>query len=386
MESQRIKNVDVNFFLPIEEVEPGAMEQIVATASHPHAYKQLAVMPDCHQGYGVTIGSVFATEGVIVPNAVGVDIGCGVAVAATGIRNTFDAAFWERFQTKLAETVPVGWRMFTEEQEWSQWEHPGFLDDQRVMHRAKLQLGTLGGGNHFLEVAQDGNGLIFFLVHSGSRHFGHTVATKYQQHAMSESPRDPVDLESLRDDSELGRLYLRDMSLASAYASTSRQRMIEDMWDTFWASQRDGHLIEMDGASWNQDVCHNYVVEIEDGIWLHRKGAVDASKGVFGVIPGSMGTPTYLVRGRGNLASWMSCSHGAGRVMGRNAAKRTYTMDQFAEAMEGTFSKITPGMLDESPMAYKSIDTVIDRQTDCIEVVNKLMPILTLKGGGRDEG
>jgi tRNA-splicing ligase RtcB len=400
METRDFGGVPVNLFLPFDDVEPGALEQIITTSQHPSAYEKLAVMPDCHQGYGVTIGTIFVTSNTIVPNAVGVDIGCGVAVAKTRIeldQDMMGADFWSDLDRRVRARIPVGTKGHAEPQAWDGFNDPAFGTDPKGT-RAWHQLGTLGGGNHFLEYAVGDDGYLYCMVHSGSRGFGHMLATKHQKIAVAMNDgrrgrKDPKDLESFRLDDEVGQNYVSDMLVAIDYARESRRQMLDALVRAL--------AVTMEGANipgnttftdYSYDCCHNYAEPDltprygDPDPVIHRKGAVDAAEGKPGVIPGSMGSPSYLTIGKGNPDAWYSSSHGAGRTMGRKAAERTFDLAEFQQRMTGTFSRFDARDIDESPMAYKSIDEVIARQEDCIEVKMRLHPVLTVKGGGRDEG
>jgi tRNA-splicing ligase RtcB len=377
MEQHNWGGVDINLFIPEYELEPGAREQIVATSNHPHAVGPVAVMPDVHQGYGVTIGTIVATADVVIPNAVGVDIGCGVTFVETGIQLTeLSRSDVTAFEADVRASIPVGFRWHAEPVA----EPPldaSFYRFARHPDRVDLQFGTLGGGNHFLELLVDEQtDRVWLAVHSGSRGFGHSVAEHFQSIAVRENAGGSKDLESLTVASEAGQAYLDTMEAASRYASGSRRWMLGTM----------ARILGVRGHAGVTDVPHNYAELDSNGLVVHRKGAVDASLGMIGIIPGSMGARTYVTQGKGNPDSLHSSSHGAGRSMSRSQAKKRISVESFRDSLRGTYSTATEGTLDESPQAYKDIDLVIQRQTDCIEVRHVLSPVLTIKGGGRDEG
>jgi tRNA-splicing ligase RtcB len=382
--------VPVKTWLPREEIEPGALDQLRDAATHPDVSTLIAVMPDCHVGFGVTIGSVFPTEAAVVPNAVGVDIGCGVCAVNTGIaydRERMDKLFWRDWSGRVARNVPTGFGVHKQAQPL------GPLD--RQLHAAELQpllkekaahqLGTLGGGNHFLEAQYDESDTIWLMVHSGSRHTGLRIAGYYHDWAIEISRRRDVevqkDLSSLPLDDPIGRQYLEDMEWATDFALESRRRMVEQMVQAFVPAS-DLELNEENFIN----IHHNFARLEEHGgkqLMVHRKGATSAFDGQIGIIPGSMGTPTYIVRGRGNEESLMSCSHGAGRKMSRSAAKKAITDRDFSASLSETYSKASMSYVDEAPGAYKDISTVIERQLDLVEIVHTLRPIITLKGDSR---
>lgn len=387
METRNFGGVDVNLFLPMEEVEPSALQQVIATSKHPHAVGPVAIMPDCHTGYGVTIGTILRTEGVVIPNAVGVDIGCGMTVYNTGVSpSVMTPQSWRLLDEEIRRRIPMGFNGHETPNYRPFMDNEWFLMDRKP-NRPALQFATLGGGNHFLEVGTDGESL-YLIVHSGSRGYGHDVAQKFDTLAQAENMRRTTNrasqgLEHLLVTSELGAQYIAEAANAEMYASESRKAMIFSM---FIALAQVANVGSIDNFG-ILDVPHNYAeIDLHTGIMTHWKGAVSARLHEKGIIPGSMGTSTFLTEGLGNKDALESSSHGAGRTMSRGQARRTYGIDQFQEMMEGTYSRVSETLLDESPMAYKDINEVIARQSTQIKVLTTLTPLLTLKGGGRDEG
>ncbi|MGD9711750.1 MAG: RtcB family protein [Thermomicrobiales bacterium] len=373
--------VPVLTWVPVEEIEEGAMQQIRNAASHPEVVEHIAVMPDVHQGYGIPVGSVMLTEQSVIPNAVGVDIGCGVAAYNTHLRaEEFETReFWRRWADQVARDVPTG---------FSSHKQPRRLRELDIRLKAKklqpliqekaaFQLGTLGGGNHFMEASTDANGEIWLLVHSGSRHTGLRIAGHYHELAkMLKAFRglDAIDdLASLSVEDESGQDYLHDMRWAAKFARESRLRMLSAMARALGVDIEPSDVV---------DIPHNLAWEAA-GIVTHRKGATPAARGQIGIIPGSMGTSSYIVEGLGAKESFESCSHGAGRRMSRNQARSTISEAEFAQSLAGTFSRPSKKYLDEAPGAYKNVDHVVDRQSDLVRVVQKLTPIITLKGDVR---
>ena len=380
----------IKTWLPPAEIEAGAMDQLRNAARHPDVGPAVAVMPDCHVGFGVTIGCVFPTVGSVLPAAVGVDIGCGMCAVNTGVTfrpKRHDARFWGDWAAKVREGVPTGFGMFRKPQRWN-----GFDVELRAAHlqplireKAARQLGTLGGGNHFLEAQVDQNGEIWVMVHSGSRHTGLRIADHYTDEAKRISGTRgieiPKELDALPLDDEVAQDYLHDMEWATSFALESRYRMLEEM---LAALRLD--LDEVGGRDAFINIHHNFArIEEHDGqaLVVHRKGATSAQDGEIGIIPGSMGAPSYIVRGRGNPESFASCSHGAGRRMGRNQAKRAIDEAAFKQALAGTFTKPSRGYLDEAPQAYKDVTTVLARQADLVEIAYTLKPIVTVKGDSK---
>jgi len=380
----------IKTWLPSAEIEAGAMAQLRNAASHPDVGPHVAVMPDCHVGFGVTIGCVFPTVDAVVPTAVGVDIACGMCAVSTGRAykpKRMDGRYWDRWAERLRDRVPTGFGVHRARQRWDGLDIALKARELQPLMRDKaaLQLGTLGGGNHFLEAQVDENDELWLMVHSGSRHTGLRIADHYTAAARALTARRgvavPPELWALPLAEEAARDYLHDMDWATAFALESRYRMLEAMLDAL-----DMDPAEVGGREAFLNIHHNFArLEDHDGIAMvvHRKGATSAREGELGIIPGSMGGPSYIVRGRGNPESFASCSHGAGRRMGRNQARKAITEAAFKTALAGTHTRPAKGYLDEAPQAYKDVTQVIARQTDLVDVVHTLRPIVTVKGDSR---
>jgi tRNA-splicing ligase RtcB len=387
--------VPVKVWLPVEEIEAGALEQLENAASHPEVDIAIAAMPDTHVGYGVSIGCVFPTVNAVLPNAVGVDIGCGMCAMNTGIKldsGQMDKAFWRSWAGQVSRDVPTGFSWHKYHQDLGDLDRS--LRASKLQHfirdKAAVQLGTLGGGNHFLEAQVDEDGFIWLMVHSGSRHTGLQIANYYNERAVENTEKRALqvgkDLASLPLDDQLGQDYIHDMQWATDFALASRKQMVERMHTALaYALNYEAH-----GNIFNSgrfiNIHHNFANLEEHGgkqVMVHRKGATSAYEGQLGIIPGSMGSNSYIVRGLGNEESLKSCSHGAGRRMGRNAAKKAITEADFTASLEGTYSKPSMSYVDEAPGAYKSIETVIGRQADLVDIVHTLKPIITVKGDSR---
>lgn len=379
------------------EVDPDAMAQAVNLANHPAVFHHVALMPDCHVGYGMPIGGVIACFDAVIPNAVGVDIGCGMCAVQTHV----SAADITKHQVAemlavLKRQVPVGeGHAHRHPRKWGRYaDLPGWLPS-RTKELALCNLGSLGGGNHFIEIQRGDDGLVWLMLHSGSRNLGYRIAEHHHRIAQDLCARKGLeipnaDLAYLEADSEEGGAYIREMQLALDYAQENRARMME----RFKAAARQC----LPGVEFVQEINihHNYAAEEEhygETFWVHRKGATAANEGRLGIIPGSMGTPSYIVAGKGNADSFCSCSHGAGRVLGRMQASRQLSKEACDKAMEGIVfsgwnrwhgrggSKMK-GLFDlsEAPQAYKNIESVIDAQLDLIEPLVKLYPLGVLKG------
>lgn len=388
--------IPIKTWLPPEEIDSGAMQQLVNVANHPEIGHHIAVMPDCHVGYGVPIGCVAPTIDAVIPNAVGVDIGCGLHAIQTGITydpDKMDQRFWRDWAGQAAREVPTGFSSHKKAQKLGPLDRklraPGI--QKLLTEKAALQLGTLGGGNHFLEAQVDQSNGIWLMVHSGSRHTGLRIANHYNQKAIESTERRGLairkDLASLPLDDPIGQDYMEDMTWASDFALASRELMgrmlVESLHRVMERRQLD---VGRSGDQRIVNIHHNFArLEEHFGLpmMIHRKGATSALKGEYGVIPGSMGTNSYIVRGLGHPESFSSCSHGAGRVMGRTAAKKAITSDVFAASLAGTHSRASMSYVDEAPGAYKDIDVVIERQADLIEVMHTLQPVMTVKGDSR---
>lgn len=391
------KGRDIRTWLPTAEMEPQAMSQLMAAAGHPRLGSHIAVMPDCHLGVGVTIGCVLPTVEAVIPNAVGVDIGCGMTYVKTGIalhEAMQNEAFWTAWAVRVRDTVPMGFNAHKYEKSLGPQLSGKLLYAEELNRfietKAVYQIGTLGGGNHFLEAQVTADGYVAFMVHSGSRHIGLQIANYYNAKALEENARTrvlvPRDLAYLDSYGDTYHMYLADMAWALTYAYESRDRMLHKLVNAFEDAMTEFSIPHAD--TWNPltvlNVHHNYAeVNVGEGIVLHRKGATYAGNGVLGIIPGSMGAKSYIVRGKGNPDSFWSCSHGAGRQMSRGAAKRALTLQDFQDSVTGTYSPVSLAYIDEAPGAYKDIDRVMEQQADLVEIVDTLSPIMTLKGSSK---
>ncbi|MBN2736700.1 MAG: RtcB family protein [Spirochaetales bacterium] len=410
-----------NTLLPIkswcQDLEEGALEQAINLANHPAVFKHVALMPDCHQGYGMPIGGVIGCLNVLIPNAVGVDIGCGMGAIKTNL-NVDQIKGKEQIRGLLElikKDVPLGegnshksfqkWKGFDTYLESIGQNKDSLNDDNKSLPKwldkhgwelAQANLGTLGGGNHFIELQKSEEGRLWLMLHSGSRNLGYRIANSYHSMAKNlnakwQSKIPDSNLAFLPVDTQEGEAYLRDMNFAMEYARENRSRMMK-------VFKRAVQII-WPKAEFEEEINihHNYAsLENHFGrnLWVHRKGATSARENELGIIPGSMGTSSYIVRGLGNPESFSSCSHGAGRKMSRTAACENLSLDQCNRAMEGVvfdrFGKLkSRGKkqrhknlydLSEAPLAYKDIDAVIEAESDLIEALVKLSPLGVLKG------
>jgi tRNA-splicing ligase RtcB len=388
------KTVDVHLWTQLHEVESSALDQLKNLAALPWAFHHVAVMPDVHFGKGATVGSVVAMKGVVAPAAVGVDIGCGMAAVKTDLIGDQVHAQLRAIRHALERAIPVGFNSHDE-------AAVDRIDDPRLKARARAlmdrfgelsrkaqqldgkawrQLGTLGGGNHFIELSLDTTGAVWLMLHSGSRNIGKVLAEIHIGVARKLAHNQELpdrDLAVFLAGTDEMAAYRRDLFWAQEYALLNREVMLalyRNVLREVWAEARFDEPI----------ACHhNYVAEevhFGEEVLVTRKGAIRAGAGELGIIPGSMGTKSYIVRGLGNPESFESASHGAGRRMSRSKAKRTFTVDDLAAQTAGVECRKDAGVRDEIPGAYKSIDEVIENQRDLVEVVAELKQVLCVKG------
>jgi tRNA-splicing ligase RtcB len=306
----------------LNDIEEGALAQAKDIANLKFAFKHIAIMPDSHLGYGMPIGGVMATEQVIVPNAVGVDIGCGMTAIKSDIKvKDMTQDELKRIMGEIRKVIPLGFNHQKEKQEWAGFDRaPDIGIIQRELEKAKYQLGTLGGGNHFIEIQRGDDGFVWLMIHSGSRNFGLQTATEYNNIAKklcekwsSDVPNQ--DLCFLPMDSKEGQEYFTAMNYALEFAYANRSLMINRVMEIIGG----GHFV----SSPILNIHHNYAAmenHFGKNVLVHRKGATKATVGLTGIIPGSMGSPSYITEGLGNEESFQSSSHGAGRRMGRGEA------------------------------------------------------------------
>ena len=374
-------------------MEEGALEQAKNLANLPFIHKHIAIMPDSHQGYGMPIGGVMATEGVIIPNAVGVDIGCGMSVIELPLTVSELQPNLKEIIGQIRERVPVGFNSHSEPQDviWMPYrpDYPKELwivDDQ--MNKATHQVGTLGGGNHFIELQYDENDKVHLMIHSGSRNLGHTVAKYFNNLAKdlnekwySSVPKEwqlaflPIGIK------ETG-MYIEAMKYCTEFAKCNRELMEAKVLTIIGNMYPEINGIASERTKIN--IAHNYATlenHFGKNVWVHRKGATSAKVGELGIIPGSQGTQSYIVRGLGNKESFMSCSHGAGRKMSRTQAKKELNLAEEQKKLEGILHSVRhKGDLDEATGAYKDINVVMNNQLDLVEIVKELKPLAVVKG------
>lgn len=376
-----------------EKIDDGTMEQITNLANHPVMFHHVVLMRSAHSGYGMPIGGIVACEGAVISNAVGVDIGCGMMAVQTSMRfDDFDFEHLPKILASIKRDVPVGFSHHQKDQTWEGFDRaPDVPVVQQELASARKQLGTLGGGNHFMEVQAGNDGHIWLMLHSGSRNFGYKIAKEYNKKATELCTLWHSDIPPVKGEDGLAFLpigtqeadeYIAAMNYALEFAQANREQMMACMVKEFsyytGAVALQAINIHHNFASLEHHFGHN--------VWVHRKGATQARLGQLGIIPGSMGTSSYIVRGLGNRDSFESCSHGAGRSSGRAEFSRTHSVEECDEAMKGImfdgWGKDRSGKpdLSEAPGAYKPIDEVIAAEVDLVEVVTKLSPLGVIKG------
>ena len=395
---------NVRFWTEGVPVESEALNQIRNIASLPIVGGHVAIMPDVHVGKGATVGSVIPTRGAIIPSAVGVDIGCGMCAVRTTLNASDLPDSLARLRAKIESMVPTGFSHHDKplrthgdglqgialhrraEKLHERFAKVRILDRVGKFDAPRVwkQLGTLGGGNHFVEVCLDENQNVWVMLHSGSRNVGKTIGEVAITTARGLAAKNQVhlpdrDLAWLDEGSAEFDEYVEGLLWAQDYAALNRDLMLFNVMK----AMRDEFGRDI-GSTDHAVNCHHNYANIEEHfgakVWITRKGAVSARAGEMGIIPGSMGTKSYIVRGKGNADAYCSCSHGAGRRLSRNAAKREYNLDDLAQQTAGVECRKDGGVLDEIPGAYKDIDTVMAAQADLVEVVATLKQVLCVKG------
>ncbi|MBL8115788.1 MAG: RtcB family protein [Acidobacteria bacterium] len=383
--------------------EPEARRQLVNIAQLPFIHKWVAAMPDVHLGKGATVGSVVPTNGAIIPAAVGVDIGCGMMAVRTSLTASDLPDSLKELRAAIEKAVPHGRTEDGRRHDKGAWKTPPEnvakewaalavrFDEIAKKHPAvsranhETHLGTLGTGNHFIEVCLDESGSVWFVLHSGSRGVGNRIGTYFINVAREEMRRHfinlpDLDLAYLPEGTKHFDDYVEAVGWAQDYARTNRHLMMENLL----AAVRQVPGLPAFAADLTVVNCHHNYVEREHhygkNVWLTRKGAVRARAGELGIIPGSMGARTYIVSGKGNPESFHSCSHGAGRSMSRTEAKRRFTVGDHEKATLGIECRKDAGVIDETPMAYKSIDAVMEAQKDLVEILHTLRQVVCVKG------
>ena len=379
------------------DLDTATRQQLINVAQLPFVRHHVAAMPDAHLGMGATIGSVIATHKAIIPAAVGVDLGCGmIASRLTLNASDLDEKSLRRIFDQISRDVPVGRaqhdddraqteraRPFAKQLKTIQIKHPDLLKSFGKKFRWVNQLGTLGGGNHFIEICLDESDQVWVMLHSGSRGIGNAMADHFIRLAKREMERWMIQLPDhnlayFPEGAEYFDDYVEAVDWAQRYAWSNRQCMLDLVLD---ALRRHLKPFQVSAEAIN---CHHNYVEREHhygaNVWVTRKGAIRARQGDLGIIPGSMGAKSFIVRGKGNAESFCSCSHGAGRRMSRTEAKKRFSTTDMQTQTAGVVCRKDSGVIDEIPGAYKDIDEVMRNQSDLVEVVHTLKQVVCVKG------
>lgn len=388
-----LSGTDVLMWAKENTVEPGAQQQLRMIAGLPWVHG-VRVMPDVHQGIGATVGSVIAMRSAVAPAAVGVDIGCGMIGVPTSLTSEDLPDDLSRLRAEVEAAIPVGFNAHKRIVDvdkldvgsgWSNfWSKFSSLDPavHKLESRAAHQMGTLGGGNHFIELTTATDGQVWLMLHSGSRGIGNQLAQRHMQIAKKLPHNADIthaDMSVFLSATPQMEAYLRDLRWSQEYALRNRAVMM-----ALFKNVVRQHFLARDVTFGTEIQCHhNYVAEEhydDQDVIVTRKGAIFAGSGTMGLIPGSMGTASYVVRGLGNPESYCSASHGAGRRMSRTKAKKSFAVADLVAQTAGVECRKDRGVLDEIPAAYKDLDSVLDAQKDLVEVVTKLTTLLCVKG------
>ena len=398
---QTLRGAQVPVHIFTDDIDAQALRQLHNIASLPIVHPHVAAMPDVHAGIGATVGSVIPTRGAIIPAAVGVDIGCGMNAVRTTLTASDLPDNLARLRSAIEAEVPVGF----EQHEWSRVQgsrqaravrplgdrlahiverHRGIAKMLRQFERTWIcQAGTLGGGNHFIEICLDEEQRVWVMLHSGSRGIGNVIGRYFIAAAQKDMRRHQLqlpdaDLAYVSEGSTVFDDYVEAVDWAQDYALLNRSEMMRRVLDVL---AKFAPPFRLDGEAIN---CHhNYIARETHGnedVYVTRKGAISARQGELGIIPGSMGARSFIVRGKGNPESFCSCSHGAGRSMSRSEAKRRFNRFDLAEQTAGIECRKDGGVVDEIPAAYKNIDAVMAHQSDLVEVVHILHQVVCIKG------
>lgn len=395
----------IKSWVPKEEIESNALAQINNMSSLPFVDHHIAVMPDVHVGYGMIIGGVVTLKNVISPNMVGSDIGCGMCAVKTSLTE-IDINALKKIMSEIRKVIPVGFKKHQEAQDedlmpfsdkfknysGEKWEATIISQE---LKNARKSLGTLGGGNHFIEIQKGDDGHIWIMIHSGSRNLGLKVCDHYKKLAykLNHKWHSQIPEANLNDylgffpvDSEEGQDYIREMNYCVEFALANRSLMLNRIMDIFTRETECGFPDLTESPNDFINIAHNYASQenhFGKNVWVHRKGATQAKEGQIGIIPGSQGTSSYIVEGLGNPESFESCSHGAGRILGRKQAERDLDLEKEIKILDD--QNIIHGIrhksdLDEATSCYKNIDEVMESQKDLVKILVKLKPLAVVKG------
>ena len=387
-------NDKIVIFLNPKTIEPAAKQQLENIAELPFVFKHVAVMPDCHLGKGATVGSVIATKGAIIPAAVGVDIGCGMIAVKTKFFAEDLPNNLEKVRTGIERRIPLGAGAFnrkitdTARKRVTQLKKEATQDYDSVDKRWTEALGSLGSGNHFIEISLDESDRVWVVLHSGSRGIGNTLAMKHIRIAQKLMDENSIklkdrDLAYLSENRGEFDKYINDLLWAQDFALLNREEMMDRVMTelSYVFYTEDGHQKEIELDRIN---CHHNFTQREnhfnEDVWITRKGAIQMKAGQKGVIPGSMATSSYIVSGLENKMAYHSAPHGAGRRFSRGEARRRFTMEDFKKAMAGIECRHSAKLIDELPMAYKDIDEVMENSKELVKVDHRLRQVVSIKG------
>lgn len=374
------------------DLEKEAEMQSRNLANMPFIHKHVALMADAHAGKGSTVGTVIATKGAIIPAAVGVDMGCGMRAVKLSFKIDVFGDSIAKLRSSIERAVPVGFNSNKElTQRTSIWANSlkeKYPTDYELNPKCFLQLGTLGGGNHFIEICHDQNNEAWIVLHSGSRNIGKTLAEKHIKIAQKLMDNYFIeladrDLAFLPEKNQEFSNYIQDLMWSQDFAFWNRQEMMHRVLDQVYFFLNNKRNISGHKTELSIDCHHNYTQKENHfgaNVWITRKGAVSAKEGEWGIIPGSMGTETFIVKGKGNVDSFGSCSHGAGRRMSRKKANALFTLEDAKKQTTGVECKKDESIIDELPGAYKNINEVMANQSDLVEIVYTLKQIMCVKG------
>ena len=387
-------NDKIVIFLNPRTIEPAAKQQLENIAELPFVFKHVAVMPDCHLGKGATVGSVIATKGAIIPAAVGVDIGCGMIAVKTKFFAEDLPNNLEKVRTGIERRIPLGAGAFnrkitdTARKRVTQLKKEATQDYDSVDKRWTDALGSLGSGNHFIEISLDESDRVWVVLHSGSRGIGNKLAMKHIRIAQKLMDENSIklkdrDLAYLSENRGEFDKYINDLLWAQDFALLNREEMMDRVMTelSYVFYTEDGHQKEIELDRIN---CHHNFTQREnhfnEDVWITRKGAIQMKAGQKGVIPGSMATSSYIVSGLENKMAYHSAPHGAGRRFSRGEARRRFTMEDFKKAMAGIECRHSAKLIDELPMAYKDIDEVMENSKELVKVDHRLRQVVSIKG------
>jgi tRNA-splicing ligase RtcB len=381
-------------FLDPATIEPPAKQQLLNISELPFVFNHIAVMPDCHLGKGATVGSVIATKGAIIPAAVGVDIGCGMIAVKTKFFAKDLPDNLEELRKNIERRIPLGAGVFNRKVTGSAKARTDKLkkiskkDYEAIDKKWTLALGSLGSGNHFIEICLDESDQVWVVLHSGSRGIGNRLAMKHIKTAQKIMDENHIqlkdrDLAYLTQNREEFKEYITDLLWAQDFALLNREEMMDRVMTelSYLFYKENGHQVEIELDRIN---CHHNFTQCEnhfgENVWITRKGAIQMKEGQKGVIPGSMGTRSYIVSGLENKMAYHSAPHGAGRRFSRGEARRRFTMEDFEKAMKGIECRHSAKLIDELPMAYKDIDEVMENSKELVKVEHTLCQVVNIKG------